>query len=92
MHGLGIALAWQMRLGFGVWSLTHPISSDIFSIFQVHKCRIKYLSSANNEQTMVAYALFGLDDLQLVPKINKAGDQRLSRQKKTTLHLIFSRS
>lgn len=87
-----MALAWQMRLGFGVWSLTHPISSDVFSIIQVHKCKIKYLSSANKEQTMVAYAPFGLDDLQLVPKINKAGDQRLSRQKKTTLHLIFSRS
>lgn len=82
MHGVGMALAWQMRLGFGVWSLTHPISLDVFSIFQVHKRRIKYLSSANKVQTMVAYAPFGLDDLQLVPKINKAGDQRLSRQKK----------
>lgn len=66
-----MALAWQMRLGFGVWSVTRPISSDVFSIFQVHKCRIKYLSSANKEQTMVAYAPFGLETWGLIPSTKK---------------------
>lgn len=28
-----MALAWQLRLGFGVWSVKYPIRSDVFSIF-----------------------------------------------------------